>query len=71
VRRFSKNRAPRHCEKRSDQAIQSSSAAYGLLRGACHRAALSLSSGAHSRDPFALTRWLAMTIFICYAFRNQ
>jgi hypothetical protein len=33
----------------------------GLLRGACHRAARSLSSGAHSRDPLAPTRWLAMT----------
>src|SRR5260370_9938838 len=34
----------------------------GLLRGACHRATRSLSSGAHSRDPLAPTRWLAMTV---------
>src|SRR5881392_2439316 len=34
----------------------------GLLRGVCHRAARSLSSGARSRDPLAPTRWLAMTI---------
>jgi hypothetical protein len=34
-----------------------------LLGGACHRAALSLSSGAHSRDPVTPTRWLAMTWF--------
>src|SRR6266436_7220373 len=33
----------------------------GLLRGACHRAARSLPSGARSRDPLAPTRWLAMT----------
>jgi hypothetical protein len=29
----------RHCEERSDEAIQSSPL-HGLLRGACHRAAL-------------------------------
>jgi hypothetical protein len=33
----------------------------GLLRGACHRAARRLSSGAHSRDPVVPTHWLAMT----------
>src|SRR4030081_3619122 len=30
----------RHCEERSDEAIQSFLVASGLLRGACHRAAL-------------------------------
>jgi hypothetical protein len=34
---------------------------HGLLRGARHRVARSLSSGARSRDPWAPTRWLAMT----------
>src|SRR6266481_5891750 len=43
----------RHCEARSDEAIQFLCVASGLLRGACHRAARSLSSGAHSRDPLA------------------
>ena len=33
-----------------------------LLRGACHRAARRLLSGAPSRDPVAPTRWLAMTL---------
>src|SRR5712675_3517754 len=41
--------AIRHCEERSDEAIHSSLRAYGLLRGACHRARI------------RATRWLAMT----------
>jgi len=31
---------PRHCEERSDEAIQGRLRGSGLLRGACHRAAL-------------------------------
>jgi hypothetical protein len=42
----------RHCEERSDEAIQSfmRGAKYGLLRGACHRARI------------RATRWLAMAV---------
>jgi hypothetical protein len=32
--------SPRHCEEQSDEAIQSLTHGSGLLRGACHRAAL-------------------------------
>jgi len=39
----------RHCEERSDEAIQSLLRGSGLLRGACHRARI------------RATRWLAMT----------
>ena len=39
----------RHCEERSDEAIQPASRLDGLLRGACHRARI------------RATRWLAMT----------
>src|ERR1700704_244672 len=39
----------RHCEERSDEAIQFFCVASGLLRGACHRARI------------RATRWLAMT----------
>src|SRR5258707_10510137 len=40
---------PRHCEERSDEAIQGYTWSPGLLRGACHRAGV------------RPTRWLAMT----------
>jgi NAD(P)-dependent dehydrogenase (short-subunit alcohol dehydrogenase family) len=33
-------------------------------KGAYHRAARSLSSGAHSRDPLAPTGWRAMTVYL-------
>src|SRR5258708_21085443 len=67
----------RHCEEHScppkprlrakaDATKQSSflfrGAKAGFLRGACHRTTRSLSSGAHSRDPLAPARWLAMTV---------
>jgi hypothetical protein len=40
----------RHCEERSDEAIQGFTWDPGLLREACHRAAI------------RPTRWLAMTV---------
>jgi hypothetical protein len=44
--------SPRHCEKRSDEAIHCDHCrGYGLLRGACHRARV------------RATRWLALTNF--------
>jgi len=67
----------RHCDKREafaqgspcDEAIHlDAQRKNGLLRGACHRAARRLSSGAHSRDPLAPTRWLAMTMLFFAAF---
>jgi hypothetical protein len=36
----------RHCEEQSDEAIHTCFVAFGLLRGACHRARI-------SRDPLA------------------
>src|SRR6266702_7305317 len=42
----------RDCDERSDEAIPRCLRDTGLLRGACHGAARSLPSGAHSRDPF-------------------
>jgi hypothetical protein len=41
--------SPRHCEERSDEAIQLPVKKSGLLREACHR------------ERIRATRWLAMT----------
>jgi hypothetical protein len=50
------NLPPRHCEERSDEAIQIFSCLSGLLRGACPRARI------------RATRWLAMTVLQLLAF---
>src|SRR3977135_657076 len=52
----------RHCEERRDEAIQSA-AGYGLLRGACHRAALCADPLARN-DGFGIRRQFSFSIAI-------
>src|SRR5258706_4944354 len=46
----------RHCEERSDEAIQQLCPDSGLLRGACHRAALRADPLARNEDLNSLSR---------------